>query len=137
MRYINNTLFIIYILLLFSALVAYVTWLNDRPVMNEICDDIINTIFIVLIGIFLILSVYCYAVYDGSIICPGISVFICFSIIIVINIYIDKYKPINSSNVNTSRKISYILGMLTIVPVLSISLLNYFDESLKVPVNLK
>jgi hypothetical protein len=114
----TNILFWMYFFLILVAIGSYIAWLTS---LDQTDTTFEITIFIVIITTF-ILSQYTYYEYD-TITCLGVLIFLEFASVMA-HTFADA--RIETSKIN--RRAAYVLGMMSIAPVLTSYILNHINS---------
>ncbi len=127
MRKTKIALFVLYVIMMLSALTTYGMWMGS----NNIRDEILELVFFLLIGLSFLFSICQFIVMD-PIIYTGSFVFLLFVGMTIITLT----QP-NTLNGVSNRNLTIGLGIGSLIPVISISIGEYLaSEPIHIPVNL-
>lgn len=124
----TNLLFSLYAVLVIAAIVSYVMWLMS---LGQV-DKTLELVMLVLIGIVFLLSLYLYYACD-TFTFPGIIIFMAFTVVMAYT-FLTARQEVNK----IYRRMAFIFGLLSLVPVIILSILTYINGPKSLPeVNLE
>jgi len=115
----TNILFSLYVVLVIAAIVSYIIWLMSLGQT----DKTFELVMFVLIGIVFLLSLYLYYACD-TFTFPSIIIFFAF-VVVMAYTFLTSRQEVAKIN----RRLAFILGLLSVIPVMISVILNYVNES--------